>query len=144
MREYEIVLLVQRVFVCVWFSRSISLTSYVLNKLCCKQTHLLAAHQDHFSFSVLIPLCLSSLQADSHRSSAQMPWPTMHVCMNVCVNKCVCAHLLLALSRTASQCATTLPHSLLLSHHSSPSLSSNFQMKSMKRVLQVPSLHVPS
>lgn len=109
------------------FSECICLTSNVLAQLCCD---LLAAHQDHFSLalawfrSVFLSVCSSSRQPDSHRSPAQMPWPTLHVCKCVCVNVCVrvCAHLLLALSRTASQFVTTLPH-ISVSASFSPFLS---------------------
>lgn len=100
-----------------FFSECICLTSYVLAQLCgdeatftgCTSRSLLSLRPDS-SLSV----CSSSRQPDSHRSPAQMPWPTLHVCKRVCVKKhvcvLVCAHLLLALSRTASQFVTTLPH----------------------------------
>ena len=88
------------VCVCVYvcFSECICLTSYVLAQLCgdeasftgCTSRSLLSLRPDS-SLSV----CSSSRQPDSHRSPAQMPWPTLHVCKCVCVKKracvCVCA-----------------------------------------------------
>ena len=78
---------------CVCFSECICLTSYVLAQLCCDETtftgctsrSLLSLRPDS-SLSV----CSSSRQPDSHRSPAQMPWPTLHVCKRVCEKKCAC------------------------------------------------------
>ncbi len=42
------------------------------------------------SLSSSLSVCSSSRQPDSHRSPAQMPWPTLRVCKRVCMNKCVC------------------------------------------------------
>lgn len=100
------------VCVCVCTFELVYLSDCLLSSAVMKP-HLLAAHQDQVSLNqarFLLPFSLSARQPDSHRSPAQMPWPTLHVCRPVCVNKCVRARLLLALSRTASQLVTTLPH----------------------------------
>lgn len=102
------------------------LTAYIL--VCARATFTGCTSRPLLSRWGLIPhphfrpfssLCSSSCQPDSHRSPAQMPWPTLHVCMSV--NQCVFVHLLLALSRTASQSIRHHPptHLCLLSHHPS-------------------------
>lgn len=77
--------------------------------------HLLAAHQDHFSLTLagFLSLCLLVIpsawitQVSSTDALAGFPmWGSVFV--QLCV--CVCVHHLLALSRTASQFVTSLPH----------------------------------
>lgn len=90
---------------------------YLLISVCDEATFTGCTSRSLLPRSSPIPLCLpllsvcsSSRQPDSHRSPAQMPWPSPHVCERVCTNKCVLRTSCSALSRTASQFVTTLPH----------------------------------
>lgn len=98
--------------------------AYLSDKLCtwCDEaTFAGCTSRSLFPNSSRIPLFVPACHPISldHRSQAQMPWlafPCGEACLCNCV--CVCVHHLLALSRTASQFVTSLPHNSV-----SPALS---------------------
>ena len=106
------------VFVCI------RLTSDVLAHLCCDEATFAGGTSRSLpSRSGLIPLCLLVISSClTHTGLHHRCLGAFCMCASTFVWICVCAHLLLALSRTASQFVTTLPH-ISVSSAFSPFLS---------------------